>query len=314
MASFTIDKTIFLCDTNKISENEWKAEISYIQKNSGQNSVARNYSAFGPTENAAVESLKSQINDLFLLRSEKLSWQDVFFVFFRWVRAGGNKGKMAARALLLVILILLASVFFIDFQKGPLTNVSKNYSFIFEKPRIEQFVDTGFLTEQFIANAFKNTKSILWAANVSFRNLQVGNKANLENFLDRKKEFKLVLLDTGSVLASTDFLRTFSRTATKKDINNTLNSLLNDSTGSFKKHADLSIHQLFLSAYSPIVPMMRMDDTIYVSFSIHTDKNATVSNYGGPFLKFHITSKIGAMLKDHFSNMIAGKDTHIVYP
>ncbi|WP_276482301.1 hypothetical protein [Paraflavitalea pollutisoli] len=303
-----------MCETEKLGEHEWKAEITYIQRNSGKNSQTRHYMAHGPSEEAAINHLKADIQTLFLIRNEQIGWKDVVFSLFRWVHARGKVAPMVIRSIVVLLLAMLLSLFLFDWQKSPIQHAKKNISFLLQDGSAPPFADTAFLTEQFIASALQNTDSIFWASNVSFRNLQVGNKANLETFLAKKKQFKLVLLDTGSVLAHNDYLSTFSRTAKKQDISNTINSLLNEENGSLKKYGDKSIHQLYLSAYSPIVPLLRVDDTIYVSFPIHTDAQRKQGNYGGPYLKFHINSRFGEMLQDHFKNMINGQDTRSIYP
>lgn len=311
MKSFRIDKTTFLCETTKESENKWKAEMTYIQRESGKDAVV-NYRSFGVTEEEAINGLKDDLNNLFLIRNEDIGLKDIAMAVFRWIKSGGSTSAMTFRTSLVLLICFFLLFFFVDFRKGPFTTLKSNLEFVWS-PNVAQ-ADTGFLTEQFMASAFQSTNKVMWASNVSFRNLAVGNKANLERFLKRKTEFKLVLLDTASALAEDKFLSSFSRTAKKEDIVKTLASMLNAHDGSFANSGDKSHHQLFLAAYSPIVPLIRIDDSLYVSFPIHTDKARTQSNYGRPYLKFHVESKIGSMLVDHFNNMINSADTRQVYP
>src|SRR4051812_18320809 len=129
MKSFIIDEAVFLCQTQELEENNWKAEILCMQRNSGDTLERRGYISYGTTEVIAISNLRNEIQELFLIKKEEIGWRDIFIAIFKWIKGGGKTSSIFGRSLALFVVLGFASFLIFDYQKGPLLNAKKNYDF-----------------------------------------------------------------------------------------------------------------------------------------------------------------------------------------
>jgi hypothetical protein len=310
---FRIGDIVFHYELSHVNDTTWVASLAKLQDVSKTNMDNQDIREVGNTEEQSVERLKVKLRSSFLLSGESITLSQLPTIAYKWICSGTNIKQKVARLVIILMVVILTSPFYFDYFSGT-SPISKNIVGALTTFKRGYIVDKGFFDEQFFASALQSAQKRFWASGVSFRNLISGNREPLIKLLNRDVEFKLVLLDPESPLAQDGFIKHISRTATKVDITSSISKYLNESDGILLHQGNKNRHQLWTSGYAPIVPMVVIDDTIFVSFLVHVDPTRVQNAYRSPYLRFEAGSEMGKILLKHFESMLRGSETHLKYP
>jgi hypothetical protein len=309
--SFALGELVFRYELAQ-KDDVWTATLIKLMGD-GSSSVEQELKEHGTTPEQAEKRLKDRIIRTVSFSGEPINPWQAAILAFKWIYAGTGTAVRIARAMVVLLVVILIAPFVFDFFSGT-SPISKNLKGAVELLRPSGIKPRGYINEEFFAQALQNAHKRFYASGVSFRNLVAGNRNHLIDTLDRGAEFKLVLLDPDSPLASDTYIPKFSRTARKEDINNTLNAFLNPNSGILVEHGNRNRNQLWVSDYAPIVPIVVVDDTVYVSFLIHVDRQRKQNMYDSPYLVFDADSDVGRDLLRHFDNMLDGSGARRLFP
>ena len=291
----------------------WVATLTKLQTKSGEGVGLLDIKETGTSAKDAAEKLTTKVRNNFTFQVQSLSPLQAGLASFKWIKDGTSAKQRLARVLTILLILVIASPLFFDFFSGT-SPLSRNVSGAISALKPKGIEPKGYFDEQFFEQALKTANKRFYASGVSFRNLVSGNRAGLIETLGRISDFKLILLDPETPLASDTYIRKFSRTATKADINSTISKFLNENDGILSKFGNKNRHQLWTSDYAPIVPMVVVDDTVYVSFLVHVDSSATSNLYRASYLVFDTNSDIGKMLLKHFEDLLDAQGSHRLFP
>lgn len=311
--SLRIREVEFLCETVRTAEGYWTASVASLRVLENAGGGVRMLTGIGDSREAAMTDLQEKLEKHVAPTTAPQSPWDAAFAAFRWVRTGHGVVGQVVRGTLVLLAFAATSIFFFDYSdvSSPATNNLRALRTIFVGGPVTE--SQGFFDEQFFAQALERVRYRFWASGVSFRNLVTGNREKLIEALKRGTELRLVLLDPDSPLGEDAFLPRISRTARNADIRRTLTGLVG-AGGLLSTYGQRDKHQVWASDYAPIVPLVVVDDQIFVSFLVHVDKEAKQSAYRAPYLKFAVDSPMGKLLLDHFRAMVQGGGSRLVYP
>jgi hypothetical protein len=305
--SFTIGTVEVRYRTEQEENSTWVAEFVDLRVPEGESKALAEPKGSGASRQAAIDQLKEKLKKAFTISIEQMNLSQIIGAACLWVWRAPSRGRCAARVSLAVLGLAVGSTLVIDYATGDLPiakNVRAVLGGVSEWQSPSSLVSReDFFNERFFEEHMKSAKRRVWASGVSFRTLATGNRKRVIDLLDRDVEFKLVLLDPACPLATDTFMSHFSRTAKARDIENTVRGFTGPD-GILRKHGDKAQHQLWLSDYAPIVPMVVVDDTIYVSSLLHVDPERTTSAYGRPYWRVRADSDMGRSLLAHFKNML----------
>jgi hypothetical protein len=309
--NFAIGNLVFRYELAQ-SDDMWTATLIKLTGN-GNSSIEQELKEHGITPEQAEKRLKDRIIQSLGFPGEPMSpWQAAISAF-KWIYAGTGTAVRIMRALVVMLVVIVIAPFVFDFFSGT-SPISKNLKGAVELLRPSGIRPKGYFNEEFFGQALQGAHKRFYASGVSFRNLVAGNRNHLIETLDRGCDFKLVLLDPNSSLASDTYIPKFSRTARKEDINNTINAFLNPENGILVQHGNRNRDELWVSDYAPIVPIVVVDDTVYVSFLVHVDRQRKQNMYDSPYLVFDADSDVGRDLLRHFDNMLDGSGARRLFP
>jgi len=298
----------FHCEASK-TDDGYKATVETLCCKGKESSISK-YSVFGSSPDESFERLERKLKNNFALPFDNITPFQAAVGCFKWVCAGEGFLDRASRILGILILSIFISPFFIDYVSGT-SSISKNLSGLLDAMNVPRSKPDAFLSEQFIHDRLGEAKYRFYASGVSFRNMFTANIGELKTVLGKNVNFKIVFLDPDSPLAEENFIRKFSRTATKADIENSIRKFTD---GELEKQLDKHRHEVWISDAAPMVPMIIVDDKIYVSFLIHTSKDNLKNIYDGPYLVFTMKSEMGKVLLQHFDNLIDDEASRRVFP
>lgn len=300
--SIIVNKLQFKYQLEEIRQNSWRGTVISIADLRWGTKNPQPFSVDEASPDSVRRVLEKKIKQQFTIQIERMlnPWQAVAAVV-KWIWSAQNFMTRARRILITALLLFITSVFFIDYRTSDVP-FKNNVQWVLGGSSIE-VKSEGFFNEVFFQNALNKANHRFWASGVSFRTLVTGNSDELAALLERDVEFKLVLLDPVSPLAAPNFIQKISRTATTKDIRETSQRLVGEG-GILTTKGNASRHELWLSDYAPIVPMVIVDNEIYVSFLRHVDRDRMKSAYDTTYLRIATDSDTGKSLEEHFKNML----------
>lgn len=311
--SFQIGDLDFLSETAQTDDRTWVSWVTGLRVKNGAQDPPRRFTATGLSSDDAADTLKQKLKEYFTPPVAPASPWQASLAALLWVRKAPTLTAKALRGGGVLALLAIVSLFIFDYSSStsPITkNVPAVRALLTGGPFMES---QGFFDEAFFARALDGSKTRFWATGVSFRNLVTGNRESLIKALQRGYDFKLVLLDPDSPLGRDEFIQRFSRTAQGVDIRKTL-AALTASGGILSTYGKRDKHQVWLSDYAPIVPMVVTDDRVFVSFLAHVSQDRARNVYRASYLTFDADSPMGKLLIEHFTAMLQSRGSRPVYP
>jgi SAM-dependent methyltransferase len=288
------------CRVGELGPSQWVATVHRLLGDAPERAVL---AGFGGSSKEAREDLASRIRAKFTMALGEASLVQFLAAALRWTWSAGSVGVRIVRLSAVLVVTLVLSVFFVDIEK-----LRQNFQSVSDiaRPRQEvSVVPDGFLNEAFFKERLSECQRRFWAAGTSFRTLVTGNRDALMDVVTKGEcDVEIVLLDPSSPLATEDFMSKFSRTARPKDLEESIQRF-SGPNGVLKSTPARHKHRLWTAEYAPIVPMVVVDDLVYVSFLTRVDRQGEQSSYQGPYFIVNANSNVGRRLIRHFDELRA---------